>query len=308
MMNVELQRKKNFLKEKILNIKSEKKAIILAHNYQLPEIQDIADFVGDSLELAKISKQMEKDFIVVCGVRFMAETVKILSPKKKVVIPVIGASCPLANMISPSQLEELKKTYPSYWVVSYVNSSAQIKALSDVCCTSSNAVEVVRSIPSDEVIFLPDKNLGWWVRENVPSKKIIIWEGFCYVHQFKWEDLKKAKELYPQAEILVHPECPSDILKEAHFVLSTAGMIKRVKESEARKFIIGTEIGIIYRLQKENPDKEFYPLKPSICRGMKKITLESVLHSLEEEKEEIKLDADILEKAKIAIERMISYL
>ena len=196
------------LQEKIIKLKEEKGAVLLVHNYQIPQIQDIADFSGDSLELAKQSKKVKEKIIVFCGVRFMAETVKILSPEKEVLLPVLDAGCPLADMIKPEELLALKAKHPGAWVVSYVNTSAEIKALSDVCCTSSNAVEVVKNVPAREVIFTPDKNLGWWVQKNVPDKKIILWQGFCIVHErFSLKELKEAKIVHPDALIIAHPEC-----------------------------------------------------------------------------------------------------
>ncbi|UCD15533.1 MAG: quinolinate synthase NadA [Candidatus Omnitrophota bacterium] len=298
------------LRENILKLKKQKEAVILAHNYQVPQIQEIADYLGDSLELARISKEVESKVIVFCGVKFMAETAKILSPQKKVLLPVLEAGCPLADMITPQQLLELKKEHPGAWVVSYVNSSAQIKALSDVCCTSSNAVKVVKNIPIDKVIFVPDKNLGWWVQTRVPDKEVIIWQGYCEAHQqFTLEDLEETKKMYPDARVLVHPECRKEILLKADFVLSTSGMLIRAAQSQAKRFIIGTEEGIIYRLKKENPNKEFYSLgKEKVCETMKKTTLVELYESLDKEIYQIELDKEVIEKAKKAIERMINYV
>lgn len=301
---------KKLLISKILNLREKKKAVILAHNYQIPEIQDIADFVGDSLELAKVSRGIDAPLIVFCGVKFMAETAKILSPRKKVLLPALDAGCPLADTISPEQLIALKDKSPDAWVVSYVNTSAEIKALSDVCCTSSNAITVVKNVPSEKIIFVPDKNLGWWVKENVPDKKIVIWQGFCYVHeQFTLEELERTKKILPDAEVLVHPECRKEILVKADFVVSTAGMLKRAKESSAKKFIIGTEEGLIHKLKKENPGKEFYALGcAKICINMKRTTLKELHASLEKEINEIKLDKEIIEKATGALEKMVKYI
>ena len=294
----------------ILNLKRKKEALILAHNYQIPQVQDIADFVGDSLELAKTSKAIEGPLVVLCGVKFMAETAKILSPKKRVLLPAPLAGCPLADTITPQDVIGLKKKYPGAWVVSYVNTSAEIKALSDVCCTSSNAVSVVKNVPTDKVIFIPDKNLGWWVKKNVPEKTVIIWNGFCYVHeQFSLEELKKAKKTFPDAESIVHPECKKEILDAADYVVSTSGMLKRVKESAATKFIIGTEEGLIYKLQKENPRKEFYSLGcAKTCVNMKQTTLNELYLSLKNEVHEVCLDEEIIKKATLALERMVQYI
>jgi len=298
------------LQEKILELKKKKEAILLAHNYQIPQIQDISDFIGDSLELAKISRGLKEKIIVFCGVRFMAETAKILSPEKKILLPVEDAGCPLADMIEPQQLKKLKEEHPDAWVVSYVNTSAQIKALSDVCCTSSNAITVVKSVPAKEIIFVPDKNLGWWVRKNVPEKEIILGEGYCQVHEhFCLEDLREARRIYPGAEIMVHPECRREILDGADFVFSTAGMMRRADESGAKQFIIGTEEGLIYRLKKENPQKEFYSLGSNkTCEDMKKITLKDLYDSLEKEVYSVELDAEVIAKAKTALERMVKYV
>lgn len=298
------------LHDKILKLKKERKAIILAHNYQIPQVQDIADFLGDSLELAKKSINVKEDLIVFCGVNFMAETVKILSPEKKVLLAVEDAGCPMADMIEPEQLLKLKQKHPEAWVVSYVNTSADIKALSDVCCTSSNAVTVVKNVPVDEIIFAPDRNLGWWVQKNVPDKKIILWDGFCLVHEyFSLKDLELSRKLHPDAQILVHPECRKEVIEAADFVLSTAGILNKAKESSATKFIIGTEEGIIHRLKKENPSKEFYSLgNAKVCVNMKKTTLEDVYNALANDQYKIELDSRVIAKAKISLERMVKYV
>ena len=298
------------LEKEILRLKKAKDAVILAHNYQVSAVQDIADFVGDSLELAKVAKNAKERTIVFCGVKFMAETAKILSPQKKVLLPVLDAGCPLADMIQPKQLIELKEKYPQAWVVSYVNTPASIKALSDVCCTSSNAVTVVKNIPVKSIIFTPDKNLGWWVKKNVPDKKLILWKGFCLVHEyFSLKDLRKSRKLHPDAEIIVHPECPRDVLENADFVFSTSGMLKRAQESSAKKFIIGTEEGLIYRLKKENPQKEFYSLGAAkTCVNMKKTTLEDVYNALDKENCQVELDPNIIKQASLALERMVEYV
>lgn len=301
---------KSDLPEKILALKKAKDAVILAHNYQIPAIQDLADFVGDSLELSKISKKIEKPLVVFCGVRFMAETAKILSPHKKVILPVPRAGCPLADTISADDILKLKAKHPDAWVVSYVNTSAQIKALSDVCCTSANAVNVVKNVPSKKVIFVPDKNLGWWVQKNVPDKELIIWHGHCFVHeQFSLADLRQARIKFPDAVVLAHPECKKEVLEESDFVLSTAGMLKCVKESLATKFIIGTEEGLIHKLKKENPAKEFYSLgSAKICINMKQTNLQALYASLSDEFFQINLEQQVIEKAAKALEEMIKYI
>jgi len=298
------------LEQKIRELKEQKKAVILAHNYQIPAIQDIADCLGDSLELSKISKQRPERLIVFCGVRFMAETAKILSPHKKVILPVREAGCPMADMISPDDIVALKKQHPDAWVVSYVNTSAEVKALSDVCCTSANAVSVVKNVPVKKIIFTPDRNLGWWVQKNVPEKEIVIWQGFCVTHEyFNVEDLRRVRSEYPDAEIMVHPECRREVLEEADVVLSTAGMLKAARASKARRIVVGTEEGLLYRLKKDNPEKEFFSLGAAkICVNMKRTRLEDLARALETEQEEIALDKDVIEKAARALERMLEYV
>ncbi|MCM8807682.1 MAG: quinolinate synthase NadA [Candidatus Omnitrophica bacterium] len=297
--------------EEILRLKKEKEAIILAHNYQIPEIQDLADFVGDSLELARKASQVkDAKIIVFCGVKFMAETAKILSPDKKVLLPDLDAGCPLADMAKYQDVLKMKEKYPDAWIVSYVNTNADVKSISDVCCTSANADIVVRNVPAKKIIFLPDKNLCWYVKQKVPEKEIICWDGYCFVHRkFTVEEVKKAREKYPNAEIIVHPECDPEIQKLADGIYSTSGMLKRAKESNSKIFIIGTEEGLLHRLKKENPEKEFYSLgSGKICPNMKKITIEKLYLSLKEEKYEINLKPDILEKAKVSLERMLEYV
>ncbi len=300
----------DILHEKILRLKRKKKAVILAHNYQIPAIQDIADFVGDSLELSKISRDLKEGMIVFCGVKFMAETAKILSPQKKVLMPVLDAGCPLADMVTASDLNELKKKHPQAWVVSYVNSPAEIKALSDVCCTSANAISVIKNVPTKQIIFTPDRNLGWWVAKNVSDKEIILWPGYCLVHEyFSKEDVDKARKLYPKAEIMVHPECRREVIEASDYVLSTSGMLKQAKILENNQFIIGTEEGLIYRLKKENPQKEFYSLgSPKICINMKKTALSDLYRCLEDEKYDVDLDPAIISEASLALERMVRYI
>lgn len=295
--------------KEIERLKEEKNAVILAHNYQRGEVQDIADFVGDSLELSRKAKETRADVIIFCGVHFMAETAKILNPEKKVILPDLKSGCPLADMINLKQLEELKKKYPDAKVVCYINTSAEIKANSDICCTSSNAIKVVEKIDSDEIIFIPDMNLGNFVSKNT-KKKMHIWEGFCPTHIWiKKEDILKLKKKLKDAVVMVHPECPEDVIEIADFVLSTGGMLKKAGEIDAKRFIIGTENGIIHRLKKENPSKEFYPVsKKIICPNMKRITLKKVLNSLKKLKPEIEVEENIRIKAKISIDRMLEIL
>jgi quinolinate synthase len=294
----------------INQLKAEKDAVILAHNYQVPEIQDIADHCGDSLELARLSRGLECSVLVFCGVLFMGETAKILSPEKTVLMPRIDAGCPLADMITPRQLRDLKAEHPGVPVVCYVNSTAEIKALSDVCCTSGNAVELVRHMSERRIIFVPDKNLGWWVQKNNPDKEIILWDGGCPIHEeYTTQEIGRARILHPAAPVIVHPECPSSVLEAADYVASTAGMLKVVDSSSASEFIVGTEEGMLHRLQCKHPEKKFYPLAASrICPDMKKITLTDVRDSLRDGKCVLELEPVIMDKARKALEAMIAYV
>lgn len=294
------------LVEEIIELKNQKNAVILAHNYQRGEIQDIADFIGDSLELSRQATQVKCDVIVFCGVHFMAETAVILNPAKTVLLPEIDAGCPMADMIDGEKLKEWASQYPNVPVVSYVNTTAEVKALSYVCCTSANAPEIVNAVPSKKVLFVPDKNLAYWVMKKVPHKEIIPWDGYCYTHQMiTKEDVIKAKQLYPKALVVVHPECIPEVIEMADHVASTSGMVRFAKSSSANEFIIGTEIGLIYRLKKENPHKTFYPLKKTmICPNMKRTTLKSILSTLKEMKYVIKVPEEIRKKAKEALDRM----
>jgi quinolinate synthase len=291
----------------ILALKKERQATILAHNYQIPEVQDIADLVGDSLELSRAAANLDSEVIIFCGVDFMAETAAILSPKKRVVQPAQGAWCPMAHMISREQLKDLKSLHPDAAVVCYVNSTAEIKAESDVCCTSANGVQVVNSLSESEVIFVPDRNLADYVARHT-DKKIIPWNGYCYVHDhLTAEEMRAARKEHPMAEVLVHPECRPEVIDEADFVCSTAGMGKHAKSSNAQEFIIGTETGMIHRLKKENPGKEFYPLsKKAICQNMKKTTLENVFVCLQTLEPQITVPEEIASMARKSIERMLS--
>ncbi len=297
-------------KEIILEIeklKKDKNAVILVHNYQLSEIQDIADYLGDSLALSRKAGQTNADIILFCGVYFMAETAKILSPHKKVLIPDKNAGCPMADMITPEDVRKLRQQHPDAIIVSYVNSSAEVKAESDICCTSSNAVKVVESLPKDKpIIFIPDKYLGDYVRTQT-KRDIILWNGYCPTHlMIKASDVLNLKQKHSDSEVLVHPECSRDVIDVADYVYSTAGMGSHAEKSNKKEFIIGTENGMLYRLQKDNPDKKFYYVSDSvICPNMKLITLEKVLWALQEEKEEIVLEKEIIEKAKKAVNRMI---
>lgn len=293
----------------IRRLAKEKNAVILVHNYQLPEIQDIADFLGDSLDLARRSAEIESPVIVFCGVRFMAETAKILSSDKTVLHPRPDAGCPMADMVDVEGLRKLKAEHPKAKVVAYVNTNADVKAEVDVCCTSSNAVKVIEGIEAHEIIFVPDCNLASWVQRHT-KKHIILWAGFCPVHRrFRVEEVRAAREHYPDALVMVHPETDPEIVDLADEVASTNGMVRLTKSSEHKRFIVGTEEGLIYRLKKENPEKEFYSLgAPKVCENMKKIRLQHVLTSLEKEQYKVEVDSDIASRAKQSLDEMLKYL
>ena len=294
--------------EKINKLKKERNAVILVHSYQIGEIHEIADFVGDSLGLSRIAAKTAADVIVFCGVYFMAETAKILSPQKTVLIPDKNAGCPMADMITVNQLKELKAAHPNAKVLCYVNTSAEIKAESDVCCTSANAIEVVNTVLKDEeeIIFIPDKYLANHTSQ-VTGRKFITWNGFCPSHmKILPEYVQTQKELHPQALVLVHPECSQAVIDISDEVLSTDGICKYVTKSDKKEFIIGTEIGIIHRLQKENPDKLFYPASDlAICPNMKLTTLEKVLSSLENMQHQVEVKEEVAERAYTSIQRML---
>ena len=298
---------KEHLNRKIAQLKKEHNALIVAHNYQRDEIQEIADITGDSYALAcKVTKAREK-VIAFCGVKFMAESASMLSPDKTVLLPVEEAGCPLADMVTVEKLKKKKEEYPEAAVVCYVNSTAAVKAESDICCTSSNAIQIVKSLKEDKVIFVPDKNLGRYVREHVPEKELIIWDGYCVVHmRLTREEVLESKELYPEAEFIAHPECRKEVLDLADFTGSTSGMIKYVGASPCKKFIVGTEIGIIYKLKRDNPDKDFYvPTDQFICANMKLTTLGWLARSLGKMIYRIEVPEDIAEKARKTLERMM---
>ncbi len=297
------------LASEIEKLKEARRAVILAHNYQPDEVQDVADHVGDSLGLSIIASTTEAGLIVFCGVYFMAETAKILSPKKTVLMPEVIAGCPMADMITVPKLKKLKEEHPGAKVVCYVNSSAAVKAESDICCTSANAVNVVNSLTdADEILFVPDKYLGMYVATKVKGKKFYFSDGFCPTHmKITLEQIKKLKEEHPAAKVIVHPECRPEVIALADEVLSTGGMLKFAKSSGAREIIVGTEIGLMHRLKKENPDKLFYPASPlAVCPNMKLTTLEKILWSLEDLKTEITVPEDIANRARSAIEKMVN--
>jgi len=296
------------LSDKILKLKKEKKAVILAHNYQRPEIQDIADYVGDSIELSrKASDEQDAEIIVFSAVDFMAESAAILNPNKKVLLPCLGARCPMAQMLTVDEIRRAKKLYPNAPVVLYVNTLASCKASCDICCTSANAVEVIKSLDSDTVLFGPDKNLAEYVSEKTGKKLIPIpANGFCPTHLlFQVEDVKILKMQYPEAIAMVHPECSSEMRKAADFIGSTSKMCRFAKESHAKDFIVGTDEGILHRLRKENPQKNFYlAYEGAICPNMKLTTLDRLYAALKEEKNVVKVPEIVAKKARASLERM----
>ncbi len=292
---------------KIKILKQEKNAVILAHCYQNIEIDEVADFVGDSLFLSRQAAKTNSDIIIFAGVYFMAETAKILSPDKKVILPRIESGCLMADMINIEELKKFKSQYPNSPVVCYVNSTAEIKAESDICCTSANAVKIVQSLQEKRILFVPDKGLGSYVASQLPDKEIICYSGYCPTHmRIKTEDINKIKEKYPEAEIFVHPECHTSIIKLADFVGSTLGIMKRVEESSSKAFIIATEKGVVERLQRDYPNKTFIlASEKAVCENMKWTTLEDILTSLETEQPEIKVAKNIAEKAFNSIDKML---
>jgi quinolinate synthase len=291
---------------RIANYKAQRRAVILAHNYQAPEVQDIADFTGDSLERWRKAAETDAETIIFCGVTFMAETAKILSPDKTVILPEREAGCPMADMITPEELRQKKAEFPGVPVVCYVNSSAAVKAESDICCTSANAVKVVQSLPGNEIIFIPDKYLGTWAA-NQTSKKVHLWPGFCPTHaRIRPEDIVEMRRKHPAAKVVVHPECRPEATALADAVLSTSGIIRYAARPDVRQLIVGTETGVLHRMRRDNPGKEFFPVNErAICPNMKLTTLEKVLWSLEDMKPEIELPEGIRLKALKAVTRML---
>lgn len=294
------------IRDEILKLKKEKGAIILAHYYQIPEIQEIADAVGDSYYLSKVAKDCSEKIIVFCGVKFMAESAKILSPEKIVILPVMEAGCSMADMASAESVSLLKEKYPKAKVVCYINSSAAVKAVSDVCCTSSNALNIIKNIDEEEIIFLPDRNLGSYIQEQIPEKKIILWDGFCIIHErIKKEEILKFKKEHEGILIVVHPECNNEIREEADFIGSTGEIINFVNTSSKKKFLIVTEEGVIHQLRKNNPEKEFYtPYGSMVCPSMKITTLEQLYESLLNMKNVVEIDEDLRMKAYNSLENM----
>ncbi len=295
------------LEERILKLKEERNAVILVHNYQLGEIQDIADFIGDSLGLSQNAAKTEAEVIVFCGVHFMAETAAILCPDMTVLLPDIHAGCPMANMINAEQLRQKKKELPNASVVCYINSTAEVKAESDICCTSANAVKVVESVDNDEILFVPDQYLGHYVSTKT-NKKVHLWPGYCPTHaRIRDQDIIRLKQEYPQAKVVIHPECRPEVIALADEVFSTGGMVRYAQSEDVSEMIVGTELGIIHRLRKENPGKKFISVsEQAVCPNMKLITLEKVLWSLEEMAPEVRVPEAIRLKAKAAVEKMLA--
>ncbi len=295
------------LVRKIKAFKEERRALILAHNYQIGEVQDVADYVGDSLELSRYAATTDAETIVFCGVHFMAETAKILNPSRRVIVPDLKAGCPMSDMITPEEVDRLRSLHPGAVVVTYVNSPAAVKAKSDICCTSANAVKIVRSIPSDRpVIFIPDQFLGDYV-QRATGRNLILFEGFCPTHmRIMASDIETARKEHPKALVIAHPECQPEVAMKSDVVASTSRMARAVQESAVQTVVVGTELGMIYRLQKENPEKEFIPACSTCdCANMKVNSLEKILWSLEDLSPEILLPGEIVEKARKALDRML---
>ncbi|HCO29192.1 MAG TPA: quinolinate synthase [Lachnospiraceae bacterium] len=295
------------IKSRIEQLKKEKNAVILAHYYTPAEVQEIADYVGDSFYLSKLAVDLKKEVLCYCGVSFMGESAKALNPEKIVVMPDLTADCPMAHMVNLAQLQALKKQYEDLTVVCYVNSTAEIKTYADVCVTSSNAVSIVKNLPAKHIFFIPDQHLGSYVASQVPEKHIILNDGYCPIHhEIKKEAIIKQKETHPLAKVLVHPECPSDVVSLADYVGSTSGILNYVEESDDKEFIIATEIGIFYELQKTNPNKVFYPAtEQQICSDMKKITLNKVLSALETLSPTVEMSNELIERSKQPLTRML---
>ena len=295
------------IEDEIRMLRNDRRAVILAHNYCRGEVQDVADFTGDSLELARKATEIQADVIVFCGVRFMAETAKILNPEKKVLLPDPTAGGPMAEMITAAQLRELKAQYPGAKAVCYVNSTAEVKAECDICVTSGNAEKVMATLKGEEIIFVPDMHLGGYVSKKL-GENYHCWKGYCPIHnRLELRDVQSGRiEAGMDAPVRVHPECDKPVREAADHCLATGGMCRFVKESPAERFVIGTEKGILHRLQKENPEKEFFPIGDLVCEDMKKITLEKLRDALEKMQYEVVVPDEIAKRARKAIERMLS--
>ena len=295
----------NQLSEKILKLKKEKNAIILAHLYQIPEIQEIADYVGDSYYLSQVARDAKEDLIIFCGVKFMAESAKVLSPEKTVILPAPNAGCPMADMAEVEDVEEMIEKYPDAFKVCYIDSSYEVKALCDASVTSSSALKIIKNIPNKQILFLPDQNLGGYISEFFPEKEFILWRGFCPTHhRITAEDIIKAKEEHPNVKVLSHPECSKEVRDLSDYIGSTSGIINYATECEDKEFIIATEEGVLHQLKKKNPDKKFYFPEVMVCPNMKKTSLQDVYDALDGKKEEVILDEEIRKKALTSLENM----
>ena len=293
--------------EKIQQLKKEKNAVILAHYYVRPEVQEIADYIGDSFYLSKVAVDLKEQTVVFCGVSFMGESAKILNPNKIVLMPDMHADCAMAHMADKETIQKMQETYEDLAVVCYINSTAELKQYADVCVTSANAVKIVRALPQKNIFFIPDKNLARYVAEQVPEKHVILNQGYCPIHEkMKVEEVKKAKEMYPQAEVLVHPECPESVCQLADYIGSTSGIISYATKSDCQEFIICTEVGVRYELEKQNPEKHFYfTEKEPVCEDMKLITLEKILEVLEQEENTVQISDELRTHSGKPLEKML---
>ena len=295
------------IQEEILKLKEEKNAVILAHYYVRPEVQAIADYVGDSFYLSKVAVDLKEQTIIFCGVSFMGESAKILNPEKHVLMPDMAADCPMAHMAASEKIQKVREEYDDLAVVCYINSTAELKRHSDVCVTSANAVQIVKALPNKNIFFIPDRNLAHYIAEQLPEKHFIYNEGFCIVHEYmEVEEIKEAKAAHPEAEVLSHPECPPAVLEMSDYIGSTKGIIQQAGITDAKEMIICTESGVLYELEKRYPDKKFYFTETlPVCRNMKKVTLEKVLHVLQTGENEIFVDEVVREESKKPLERML---
>lgn len=295
----------NELSEKILKLKKEKNAIILAHLYQIPEVQEIADYVGDSYYLSQVARDAKEDLIIFCGIKFMAESAKVLSPDKTVILPAPNAGCPMADMAEVEDVEEMIKKYPDAFKVCYINSSYEVKALCDASVTSSSALNIMNNIPNKQILFLPDQNLGGYIAEFFPEKEFILWRGFCPTHhRITAEDVLNAKQEHPNVKVLAHPECSKEVRELSDYLGSTSGIIDYATKCEDNEFIIATEEGVLHQLQKKNPNKKFYFPEMMVCPNMKKTTLQDIYDALDGKREEVVLDEEIRQKALTSLENM----
>lgn len=295
------------IQEKIAKLKQEKDAVILAHYYVDGEVQDVADYVGDSFHLSKLAQGLTNSTIVYCGVDFMGESGKLLSPNKQVLMPDLTADCPMAHMVHKEDVDRYRSKYEDLAVVCYINSTAEIKTWSDVCVTSANALKVVRGLPNKDILFIPDKNLGHYVAQQIPEKNVMVLDGYCPIHEhIDPNEIKELKSAHPQAQVLVHPECRAQVLELADYVGSTSGILKQAVESDATEFIVGTEVGVLHALERDNPNKTFYfPKTTPTCPGMKTITLEKILHVLETGENQANVPVEVADAAGHPLKRML---